>query len=308
MNTRIEWLQEQIVAIQGFAEKELASFKEDPNNHAAQFFASSHTEHLAELQQELRLEQAKRQYEVFELRLMGNQVDNASIPLSLLAKIAEPISKLLAGASYRLRHQRDAHIIPAEWVNMLDLRLAGISPGSSRMVMTGDVAPDLAGDSPLQDALEALFQVLSTRPEDFVERLHAIGVRAGGKLAELLDVLEKEDVACELSWIAPSNHKHKWKATRADMAHLRVMLEGVEEPQESTVELTGEITLLAATGRIELLSEGEKVKVTFNKRAPELISNFHIGQHVTIQALCTTYYDPIKDQNISKFALLSDEE
>jgi len=299
---RIAELQSEIETVRGL----MAGYDEerqDLEDHTRAFFKASWEDRLQELQRALEIEQARRRKEIFELRLAGQKVLNTSMPLHLVAKLAEPLNKLVLYASYKLRHQHDAHHVPREWADMIDLRLAGLAHGSSRMILTANVAPDLAGDSPVQDALSALFEILNAPTSDFIEKLHNIGIRAGKSLAALIEAMEGESLACEFSWDSPDGKHYHWSATVPQMATLRVALEAVEEPAEQQVELSGEVALLAATGRIELRTQEGTARIRFDRRHPELIADLRIGQSVTLCVTETTYIDPVSGNVIKKYNL-----
>lgn len=304
--TRINELQDDLVKARKIASR-YEPHREGMSSRTSSFFQSSWAERIKELEAEISVEQAKRRKEVFELRLIGSQVANTSVPLGLLAKLAEPLNKLITNASYKMRHSKDAHSIPKEWADMLDLRLENLAFGSSRLVMSGNVSPDLVGDSPTQDALNAIFAILGAPYEEFIDSLHTIGVKAAKNLACVLEAMEGENLACEFSWSPPSGEHLIWKASIADMAHMRTLLEGVDEPIEEEETIQGIVTLLAATGRLELKIGEAPCKVHFDKRRPELIEDYHIGQKIKIRVQKTTYLDPVEKEPVSKYELLTDD-
>jgi len=305
MNT-ISWLTRHIAERERHLAEGMARLEAAPGSFALGLLVRNIQDHVAELRHQLHLAQSERNKELFELRLSGVQLECGPIPLPLLARIAGPLNSLITGAAYRNRYHHDAtHGFPDEWIDALDLRLAAVTPGSSRLMLTGNVTPDLAGDSALQDGLSAVFDLLTAPAEKAVERIHDIGITAGRSLVDLLGVLERDRLTCVLSWTTPANEARTWGAGLQEITLLRQLLVSIGEPTETIESLFGVVTLLAATGRIEVLPDRESacVKIRFDKRAPELVRGLTLGTYAEFVVVCTRYQDPIKNTEIRRYRL-----
>ena len=298
---RVDHLKRQLEYFRNALREEMVSTENQPQEKDL-FFMEGYQEQITRLEQELAIIQAERDKEVFEVRLIGNQIPRGAIPLQLLANLADPLNKLFANASYNIKHKIDAYILPHDWIQEIDLRLVKIASGSSRLIITGNTTTDLAGDSPLQDSFEALFDLLNDHSEAFTDKLHTIGGKAGKGLSNFLSVMQHEHLSCEITWVAPNNKKFQWEATPHDIAHLHGLLEDAGDPVETKTELSGRITLLADTGRIELRTEeGTKKKVAYGKENLEQIEEFTIHQWVTIPVIKIVYNDPITGREVTKY-------
>ncbi|MGH8633591.1 MAG: hypothetical protein ACRET7_05605 [Burkholderiales bacterium] len=301
-------LKEEIARVRDFAMQDEARIAELPADRAAKFFARSSRERLQDLEKKLYLLQAERAREVIEWRLIGNRVENGTVPLNLLARLAGPLNRLISSAAFRIHHADDPHHgVPDDWQRLLDLRLAGIGTGSSRLFITGNVAPDLAGDSPLQDALDAMFDLLGAPNDKFVEHVHDVGAVASRALVEFLRESERESIGIHARWVAPSGQERYWDGRPQEITRVRSLLEQAGDMQESEAELEGTVSLLASTGRIELFSEASpygKVKVSYNRRNPELVSKLSLYEHVQLAVRRATFFDPIRQRSVDRYSLL----
>lgn len=304
----IAWIEEQIKTISNFLAEDELRLKQTPDSFALRLVVRNKQQHLDTLRHELLLAQAERNNEVMELRLRAQHLERGDIPLRMLAKLAEPLHRLIAGAAYHIRHGRDANRgIPTEWTNELDLRLAGIGYGSTRLFITGKVSPDLAGDSALQDSLAAIFGLLNAGPGEFYEATHRAGKTATSGLTEFLRELEREHSSAEFSWTSPTQERLTWQGSSDKIIALRASLEAFAEQAEITLErVSGTVTLLAVTGRIELISAetGQKIKISYPKARQDWVAGISLHQQIFAQVEKTTWFDPAVDRSVSTYELV----
>lgn len=290
MNGNIQWLESRIKEVQLFCADDRLRLENDPSNFARQLQLRSNTEHLSDLQNKLHLAKAERRKEVFELRLIGNQVNNGTVPLRILAKIAGPLNDLLSLAAYKARYKREASKgVPFELEDELDVRFAGVGYGSARLFIVGNTSPDLVGDSILEDTLQALFSLLEASNESFYDLVHAFGSRAANKLKELLLELEGDELSASLEWVSPVGTLFKWEGVNSEIARLRSMLDAIGEPQVSEEKVYGEIFAMSKRGRIDLLQpDGVKISIKYVPSQYEQVQSVHLGQKIHVMVEKTT--------------------
>lgn len=304
----IAWFEKQIAAISKFAAEDEVRLLLTPDDFALQIIVSNNRQHLDSLRHDLMLAQAERENEVFGLRLISPTLERGAIPLRLLARISGPLHKFIAGTAYHLWHGKDpSRGIPSHWSNELDLRLAGVGHGSTRLYLTGNVKPDLAGDSALQGGLDAIFSLLNAQPEEFFDALHTMGPVAAKGLTEFLKTMEAEGINTEFSWMAPDNCLHKWNGNYQEIVRLRSVLDEANSTFERSFEtIYGTVSLLSSTGRIEILQDDSnaKVKIKFPKGNKDWLAGITLHQRVEAVVEKTTWPDPVSDERHRRYILV----
>ena len=108
--------------------------KSKNGNLAYELSANSITDHIDELNQISAIDDDRPIYELIDFRLKAATLNTGSVPLSLIAKAADDIRTMIGYAALRLiQGGIDRKRVPKDLYEELDLRLAGILPGSSRL-------------------------------------------------------------------------------------------------------------------------------------------------------------------------------
>lgn len=254
------------------------------------FFAS--TKKLRhELEERLRRAKAERQYEVVSLSLRGNQLAEGGIPLRLLADFARYFNAAVEQSAWRVwDKQGDAARIAPEFTRELDLQLAEIAIGSTRLSIVGNTAPDLTGVSALEAALRGVFDVLDADVEALADSLHVIGIRAGKSLCDLLTLFERENLAADLAWRAPEK-AYQWLGSAREIKRVRALLEDVGEPTTTTESFRARVNVLSIRNRIEVerLDNGEKVRLSYHKSLAEAVRDLRLADECSLVVETTAY-------------------
>ena len=81
--------------------------------------------------------------------------------------------------------------IPKDLYSDLDLRLAGLLPGSSRFIISAAANRDLFDDGLSKGAIERMFMVLSSMGQgtDFLSAVNILGPSSAKSLRELLKII-----------------------------------------------------------------------------------------------------------------------
>lgn len=300
---QVEEIERDIAKVRKFLDEEESLLRESPGDAAASFFMSAKRGHLKELQAKLHLAKAARDRELLEIRLVGDQTTYGTIPLQLLAKLVAPLNDALTSAAYRLSTGEElTKAVSPQLVALLDLRLAGLAAGSTRLLVTGKTSPDLTGESILENALRHFFDLLSEEKEGFFDRVDSVGVKSIRKISSFLHEAKKNDLEVELIWNSPSNKSYRWIGGSERISSFRKLASSLSEPVISEALIKGQVRKLLDTGRVEIQTvEGERVKVTYAADKFEFISMLHLGQSVAMRCKKHEYHDRLKRLNINKF-------
>jgi hypothetical protein len=279
---------------------------EKPNDLGIKLTLSSLRAHLNDLDRQALLMQAEEERALVDLRLIGNQVTNGTIRLALIAKIAAPLAEVLTAAAHKARYQDDEK--PGSWAmvsSMLDLRLAGLSAGSTRLYLTGNAAEDLTGHSLFDASMRQLFALLNADQESFFESVHEMGPRASRAAETLLKVMEAEEVSAELNWTSVSAQAYHWEGRTDRITQLRAMLEQTEERQTEVVRLRGAISMVSDTTRIHIREDGKTkvTKIKYRRDQLPLIADLTVGRRVVLEVERTSFYDKGEQRLIERFSL-----
>ena len=254
------------------------------------FLASTRKLHNG-LESRLRLAKSERAYEVLRLRLDRGESSLGTIRLRTLLKLVEPLNTLLEQSAWRVWDKSGtvSHI-PDTFIREVNLRLAGIEPGSTQLVIMGNTTPDLTGESPLELALRNIFELLNSKTNNFIDHVHAIGMPASKSLAKFMALLEREEYAVGFQWKAP-DQIHQWEGNAERITNIRSRLGVIGEPTVTTEQFDGTVNVLSIRNRIEIqrADTGEKVRAIYHKSLLEEIRRLRLGEKQNFQVNKTAY-------------------
>lgn len=282
------------------------ALQQNPNDFSKELAVSSLRSHLEDLNRQVIILEAQESRELINFRLIGNQVTDGTITLGLLAKLAGPLADVLHAAAYRLRYKDEDKPEARNHIQkLLDLRLAGLGEGSTRLYLTGNATPDLAGQSLLDESMKQLFALLNADQEGFFDALHAMGPRAARAAESLLNAMESEEVAAELSWTTPEQQSFVWEGRTDRITMLRSLLEQTEERQTEIIELKGTISLLSDTLRLEIREDGraKPTKIRYRKDQAALIAGLSVSQRVVVEVERTSFFNKSEQKMIEQYRL-----
>lgn len=307
--TDIPKLEEKIKTVSAFCTEEEQKIK-DNNDFVARLSLQSWKSHLEDLQQQLRLAREEQAYEVFELRLFSTWMEG-SIPLKTFSKISAHLHSAISHASYFIRFGGSpAHRVPSSIEREIDLRLSAIGYGSTRLVMSGDLTPNLEGESLLNSSLQHIFLALNAQDVDALKgEVSAIGIRAISELSDFLGVLESSKIGAELTWPTRMNENIRWGGGLTDVRTTRKRLSPISDIEEEVVAIDGHVYELKVTGSIKVLPLGESkpVKVDYGSQQQSFIDRLHLNERVTISATKSGFKDELSGQERYQFRLRTSE-
>ena len=244
-----------------------------------------------EIERRLQRAKAERQYEVVNLSLRGNQLAEGSLPLRLLAKLAEHFNAAVERSAWRVwDKQGDPARVDPAFIRQLDLQLADVTVGSTQLAIVGNTAPDLTGVSALELALRGLFDVLGSDMEELADRVHIIGIRAGKSLCDLLRLFERENIAVDFAWKAPDK-AYQWLGSAPEITRVRSLLDDIGEPTTTIESFRARVNLLSIRNRmdIERLDTGEKVRLSYHKSLSNAVRELRLADECSLVVETTTY-------------------
>lgn len=277
-----------------------------PNDLGLKLTIASLRAHFDDLNRQVLLLEAEEARGMVELRLIGNQVTDGTIRLGLMAKIAAPFAEVLVAAAHKFRYRDDDK--PATWSmigTMLDLRLAGLGSGSTKLFITGNASLDLTGHSLFDASMQQLFALLNADQDSFFESVHEMGPRASRAAEALMKAMESEEISAELNWTSQAAQRYCWDGRSDRITQLRAMLEQTEERQTDIIPLRGAISLLSDTTRMHIREDGKskETRVRYRKDQLPLIADLTVGQRVILEVERTSFYDKAEQRLIERFRL-----
>ncbi|MES2939201.1 MAG: hypothetical protein V4864_16060 [Pseudomonadota bacterium] len=302
-----EFLRKHVEELRRNASETMERAALEPDNWLLQGVAKNQLDAAAEAERNLAIEEVGDSFEALEWRLVGQRLKVGEVPMALLARLADPLNKLILRAAYFARNGLDpSQGVGDDLTNELDLRLVGVAPGSARLFIRGNSNPDTTGTSALSSAVENLFDVLVATDDftDFYERLGEIGESAAHALRDTLKALEQEECSLEVKWHSARNAR-QWEATFDQVVRVRSLLDGTAEPTYRQSTLRGIVTLLAVNGRVQIVDDaGKKKTIRFNpKQQGEQVGALRLGQQVQLSVTERVVVDPITDFELVRYTL-----
>jgi len=256
-------------------------------------------------EREVLLAEAEEAGELIELRFLGPRA-TGSIPLDWFLKALEPLSKSWRLAAHRLRHGTEARMVGHEITNALNLKIAGLAYGSTRILVTGNALPDLTGESLLQATLVQTFRLLNSRQDEFFDAVDAVGGKSAHQLADFLGALDDGGYAAEFTWHSPSGIK-RWDGRPDEILRIRGLLDTINEPEKYEEILEGNVAGITDTGRLDVRTDAGKIAVRFPLKLTDQVRRLTITSRTRIRVSTAKYWDGVEKKDIYKRQLIQVE-
>lgn len=285
-----------------------AMAKAKAGSFAHKLSAESFADHLAELQQIGVVEDDRPIFELIDFRLKASALNSGSVPLGLISKAAEHIRTMIGYAALKLiQGGINRKRIPNDLYETLDLRLAGILPGSSRLIVVATADRDLLGDGLAKNALERIFSVLETQGNgpEFLEAITDLGPSSAKRLREFLKLLKYYSAEAEFSWKYSGEPVKYWNGTKEIIDSVASALEVTEIKEQARIDLSGKIELLSKRERIALRTQdGKLTRILYPKILLTEVSTLHLDQEVTLLCQVTETENPLTNESSIFYELL----
>lgn len=167
-------------------DRAVARLAENPGDRMAKLLAHNREQAIADLHAEQRLNEARKAGELVELRLHGPRVDRGAIPMDAFLKVTTPLMKALRAIAERQRFGTVtlSHKFKRLTADSLNIKLAGIGVGSTRLMLTGNGVADTLGQSLLHLTLGRMLNLLNAPNESFYDAVDTVGVSGARALGE----------------------------------------------------------------------------------------------------------------------------
>lgn len=225
------------------------------------------------------------QKEVLELRLLGTAVNSGSAPIELISKLLKELALSVHRAANKVVTGKDSTKTANAIKDMLNLRFAGIVPGSTRVTLTADSVGDLAGNV-TRDTFEQLFDILqSSDEEEFVEHASDIGSHSLASMYGLISNINKQGLSVKLSWPDLSSGKvREWDGSRYNLDTFQKRFTSIDIRSTETTRVSGVITLISTHGKLHIKKDdGQEIKTVFSKELLPEVESLNIGSRVTTE-------------------------
>lgn len=298
--------QQRIAALE--RKRELDRLATGQNSFAASLASQSLAGHIDDLNQQIALQDERPVVELVEFRLKAARFQDGSVPLRLIAKAAEDVRRMLGYAALRLvRGGVDRKRVPDELYDELDLRLAAVLPGSTRLVITAASNRDLLDDGLAKASLARVFRVLESEGHgsEFLEAVTDLGPSSVRRLRELLHLILASSAELDLSWRYAGQTVRRWDGTDKALTSVAHALDVTELNAREEVVLAGVVELLSKKERIHLRTDdGRTTRVLFPMRLLPKVAELHLDQRVILRCSVTETLNPFTGETSTFFELL----
>ena len=257
----------------------------DPNNFSHKLSVDSLKSQITELEKQLRFEKTKRDKEVIEIRLKGRTA-NGTIPLEVLAKLADGLSGTILNASYFIQFgQRVKKVKAKEIHDIIDLRLAGLSTGSTKLFVIANSSPDLFGRSLAEESLKNSINLLQSETSDeLTEFASKIGKESVKKLYKFITSISNADLEVDLNWSSPTNENFNWEGNKQKLLSVAQSLTNIQMSEPEVIELSGELITISLRGNFEIKADDKRsIRGIFPNNLLEEIKTLTIGSNYACQ-------------------------
>ncbi|MFL5385505.1 MAG: hypothetical protein ACJ8GN_23530 [Longimicrobiaceae bacterium] len=279
-----------------------------PRDFAARMTLESLMSHIDDLRAQLHRAKLNRAVEVVQIHLEGEKAYEGSLPLYLVSKLADQFSGAVHAASQKIKTGRPVQRISTAIVDLLNLRLADMAPGSSRLFITGDVAPDLLGYSLLEQSLQDTFHVFQApSDEDLAGAVSNVGIRSARAIREFLQTIKGAELEVDIGWTGADDHRRRWSGEYETISRLARSLSHFELREATQLSVVGEVVTLSLRGRFEIQATDRTYAGSFPSDLLRRVATVHIGDEVVASLERTTIRNTVTKVEKTDFNLISIE-
>lgn len=279
---QIAWLENNIGEVERLLPSHRAWLDQAPDSFSARLICEGTEARLAELQHQLRQEKERRDREVVDLRLTGLSGMSGTISLDLLSKIAKELSKAVHAAAYYSKFGRELlSRVPGKLEQELDLRLAGLEYGSTRLVISSKTLPNLFGYSTTEGALGAIFDIVQADGDQEITNAVALaGVKSSQAVARLCEAIAGEKAAVKMRWDTPSGGDRVFEGGTDRLINLSSALMDLAVIPPENLNVTGTLDLVGVKGQFEVRVGEKTYKGRYQEALFKKVRRIPIGSTV----------------------------
>jgi hypothetical protein len=301
-----KFLREHADSLSKLAKETAERARATPDDFFLQIAAKNQEQFAHRVRHQVSIEEAEEAGELVDLRLIGPRA-NGSISLDWFIAAMEPLSKAWKLAAHRLRYGNEAERgVGPDVVSALNLKLAGLSHGSTRIFVTGNALSDLTGESLLQATLTQTFRLLNSHQDEFYDAVDAVGGKSAHQLSEFMRALDGAGLAAQITWQSPRGRQF-WEGCPDEITRIRSLLDTIREPEKYEEFLEGRVACITDTGRLDLRTDVGKVPIRFPLRLTEQVQRLTITSMARVKVETAKYWDSVERKDIYKRQLMSVE-
>ncbi len=272
-----------------FITRDVASLAQNKDrSFADDILYRSMDSHLSDLRSEqLAIESKHPLQDFMELRLKGVLVDFGSIPLEILSIISGNLAAFVQKAVHRIGSGKDSKRVPLDVKNALNLRLADLAPGSTRLGVTFSTGSCELVETVSSQAVKEIFSLLEASDEEtFMMKIAEIGSQSTVNLKNIVDECEKNSLNFDLTWVGPFSDGTKQVSIDSNDIHLltrRLAMTKISKLPDEVI--SGELAVLSMYGKLEIASDHGKIKASYPIDMLRDIQNrYKVGERITLTA------------------------
>lgn len=251
--------------------------------------------YLSDLKAEQRAEDSRHPLlDFMELRLKGSVVDLGTIPLELLGVISSNLAALVQRATHKLSSGKDSFKVPYSVKSSLNMRLAELSPGSTRLGLTFSTGQCELVETVSSKAVKEIIELLDSNDAlTIMNQIAEIGYNSAQSLKKIVEECDKNHIDFDLSWVGPfSEGRRTVTVTALKIKMLSDRLAATTISQPSTETISGVLASLSKYGKMEIEIDGDKVKASFPIDMLDEIQKKHkVGQQVSLTVEVTDIHN-----------------
>ncbi len=223
-----------------------------------------------------------RYKEILEIKLIGKEFFNGSLPLSLLYHLCHStFNSLFHLAKYLEYGLHNSRMITKKINHLLDLRLEGIESGSSQIYISGLTNLNIFNDSVIQKTFKKFFETLQLLEDDTSEVVEFIGEESLKGVSSLMKNLYPYKPEVVFTWESDIE-TYQWVGDKSKIKAVKNNLSKITIEPKIQSQITGEIILLSQKGIVDVKSNNETLRINYIDDDYNLIEQLRLGQIVNI--------------------------
>ncbi len=278
------------------------------DSFASELATKSLEAHISELEGLIGMQSLESSYELLEVRLSANTFRAGSIPLGILADISADVKRMFGFAALRFSEGGAAKKrVPEAIYQRLDLRLAGLLPGSSRLIIAAAAHRDLFDSGPAQQTLTRIFDIVQSAGagERFLEGVSDLGPSSAKNLRDILRVVRAQSASLHLEWSHRGDAIASWTGEKTQIETLTAALERTELKDKREEFVSGTVEMLSKRERLHIRdATGALIRVLFPTKLLGVVSGFRIDQRVEIRCERQEMENPLTGETSITYQML----
>jgi hypothetical protein len=256
--------------------------QDNPLARGAQFYAAAYETYAQDAKDQSVLDTAQTRGEIIELRLIGQKASQGTLPVSTFVDFLTPMRQSIVRAGHVARYGKEAKTVAPDVKNDLDLRVAGIGSGSTRIFLSGSPLIDTTGTNLLSAVACNFFDLLHADKASFDSAVDAIGPTSLTALGRSLRKLASAGLSAEFSW-TKDGHPISWNGDVNEISRIVKLIDSHSPPETFEQVLEGIVSAISDRGRIELTSGSDRIKIRYALKDHELARQLTFAERASIR-------------------------